>query len=134
MKKILAVILSALTFVLSIFFVGCGKVSYIPEGYYGWTNAENIYEFTENDIRKSYGWVVDGDIAEEWVSGSCCYKAKIVEKDGKLYFEGYEWFDFLYSLTSCSPKYEGNTNVYEVTYNEIGKSITLIPAAIQYGE
>ncbi len=134
MKKLLAIILSALTLVISIVFVGCGKTSSIPEGYYGWTNAENIYKLTENDIRNSYGWVIDGDIAEEWVSGSCEYKAKIVEKDGKTYFEGYEWFDFLYSLTSCSPKYEGNSNVYEVTYNEIEKSITLTLVVIPNGE
>lgn len=127
MKKFLAIVLSAVALVISIFFVGCKKTELIPNGYYGSSSVgQNIYEHIGSDIRDSYGWVIDGDIAEEWVSGSCNYKAKIVEKDGVIYFEGYEWFDFLYSLTSCAPKYEGNSNVYEVTYNETEKSITLI--------
>jgi len=124
-KRLLTIGLAVLLMLcMSISLVGCKKVGPIPNGHYEMVNSipeeplpDFSYGFTQRDIRDSYGWIIDGDTAEEWISGSCNYKAKIVEKDGKIYFEGYEWFDFLYSLTSCSPKYEGNTNVYLVEYD-----------------
>ena len=54
-----------------------------------------------------------------WVSGSCDYKAKIVEKDGKVYFEGYTWKSFL------SSKKRGHETVYVVVYDEEAQTITL---------
>ena len=71
---------------------GCAKTGPIPNGYYCWSSAgENIYEFTESDIREFFGWEIKGDLAQRWTSGSVDYKAKIVERDGKIYFEGYKW-------------------------------------------
>ena len=120
-KKLWAVVLGALLMLcMSFGLVGCKKTGLIPNGYYSIKNQnETVYVFTENDMRDRYCWVIDGDIAEEWVSGSCCYKAKIVEKDGKIYFEGYTWKSFL------SSKKWGHETVYEVVYDEDAQTITL---------
>lgn len=62
-----------------------------------------------------------------WVSGSCDYKAKIVEKDGVIYFEGYKYRTLL-DILLRGGKQQGNTDVYLVEYD--GKSIiTLVPYA-----
>ena len=120
-KKLLTIGLAVLLMLcMSVSLVGCKKAGPIPNGYYSIKNQnESVYLFTEKDIRDRYCWVIDGDIAEEWVSGSCCYKAKIVEKDGKIYFEGYTWKSFL------SSKKWGHETVYEVVYDEDAQTITL---------
>ena len=120
-KKLWAVVLGALLMLcMSLGLVGCKKTGLIPNGYYSIKNQnETVYVFTENDMRDRYCWVIDGDIVEEWVSGSCCYKAKIVEKDGKIYFEGYTWKSFL------SSKKWGHETVYEVVYDAEAQTITL---------
>ncbi len=100
---------------------GCAKTGPIPNGYYCWSSAgEYIYEFTESDIRESFGWEIKGDLAQRWTSSSVDYKAKIVEKDGKIYFEGYKWKKLFLTVES------GRETIYEVVYNETEKSITLI--------
>ena len=131
-KKLLTIGLAfLLMFCMSISLVGCKKTGLIPNGYYSIKNQnETVYVFTENDMRDRYCWVIDGDIAEEWVSGSCCYKAKIVENDGKIYFEGYKYRTLLDILFSGG-KQQGNTNIYLVEYD--GKSsIRLVPCATIY--
>lgn len=131
-KKILTIGLAVLFMLcMSVSLVGCKKTGPIPNGYYSMKNQnETVYVFTENDIRDSYGWVIDGDTAEMWVSGSCEYKAKIVEKDGVIYFEGYKWIDLL-DILFRGGKGEGNDGVYLVEYD--GKSsITLVPCATIY--
>ena len=50
---------------------------------------------------------------------------KIVERDGKIYFEGYKWRDF-WDILFRNGKESGTTNIYSVIYNEIEKSMTLI--------
>ena len=107
-------------------FSGCNKMGAIPNGYYCWSSAgENIYEFTESNIRDFFGWEIKGDTAKRWTSSSVDYKAKIVERDGKIYFEGYKWKDSLYSLTSCASQKVGSETIYEVIYNEAEKTIIL---------
>lgn len=131
-KKLLSIGLAVLLMLcMSVSLVGCSKSELIPNGYYGCSSkGENIYERIGSDIRDSYGWIIDGDIAEEWVSGSCIYKAKIVEKDEKIYFEGYKWKDLL-DILFRGGKEQGNTGVYLVEYD--GKSsITLVPCATIY--
>ena len=135
MKKIKTSFLAVLCLFVGFCCVGCEKAELIPSGYYAWKGSEeNYFIFTENDIRDSYGWKIEGDIAERWTSGSLDYKANIVERDGELYFEGYKWVDWLYSLTSCSIKKQGNEEVYKVEYDATGKTITLIPMAEIGGE
>lgn len=131
-KKLLTIGLAVLLMLcVSISLVGCGKTRLIPNGYYYIKNQnETVYVFTENDMRDRYCWVIDGDIAEEWVSGMCCYKAKIVEKDGAIYFEGYKWKELL-DILFRGGKEQGNTGVYLVEYD--GKSsITLVPCVTIY--
>ncbi len=124
MKKLWTIILSALCLCMCVSLVGCKKTCPIPDGNYSCSNQNSdVYVFTENSIRTSYGWIIDGDTAEEWVSSYCNYKAKIVEKDGKLYFEGYTWKEP--RLGSCDTIEFGNNTKYEVVYDETTKSITL---------
>jgi hypothetical protein len=105
------------------------KTSSIPDGLYGWCADDNIYEsiykLTESDVRDSYAIEVKGDKIQRWTSGSVDYKAKIVEKDGEIYFEGYKWRD-IWDILFRGGKESGTTNIYRVIYNETEKSITLI--------
>ena len=121
-KKLWAVLLGALLMLcMSFGLVGCDeKKGPIPNGGYTIVSVEKMcFAFTEKSVRDPYGWEIEGDIAEEWVSGSCDYKAKIVEKDGKIYFEGYTWKAFL------SSKKRGHETVYEVVYDAEAQTITL---------
>lgn len=130
-KKLLTIGLAVLLMLcMSISLVGCKKTGLIPNGYYGMSQNEDVYFLTGNDIRDSFGWVIDGDTAERWVSGSCDYKAKIVENDGKIYFKGYKYRTLL-DILFRGGKQQGNTGVYIVEYD--GKSsITLVPCATIY--
>ena len=130
-KKIFTIGLAVLLMLcMSISLFGCKKTGLIPNGYYGMSQNEDVYILTGNDIRDSFGWVIDGDTAERWVSGSCDYKAKIVENDGKIYFKGYKWKDLL-DILFRDGKEQGNSGVYIVEYD--GKSsITLVPCATIY--
>lgn len=123
-KKLLTIFLTVLFMLcISISLVGCKKAGLIPNGYYSIKNQnEDVYFLTENDIRDSFGWVIDGETAEMWVSGSCDYKAKIVEKDGEIYFEGYKYKTLL-DILLRGGKEQGNTQMYQVFYNESERSI-----------
>ncbi|MBQ4269589.1 MAG: hypothetical protein IJB97_08085 [Clostridia bacterium] len=134
-KKLLTIGLAVLLMLcMSVSLVGCKKTGPLPNGHYGMMNSipeeplpDLSFGFTQGDIRDNYGWVIDGDTAEMWVSGSCDYKAKIVEKDGVIYFEGYKYRTLLDILLRGGKK-QGNTDVYLVEYD--GKSIiTLVPYA-----
>ena len=117
-KKLIILLLVSILCVC--FFFGCTHLGPIPNGYYCWSSAgENIYEFTESDIRQTHGWEIKGDIAQRWTSSSIDYKAKIVEKDGKIYFEGYKWKRPFSAVES------GSEVVYEGVYDETNMSITL---------
>lgn len=135
LKKLLTISLSVLFMLcMSISLVGCGKTGPIPNGYYTMKNKnEDVYFLTENDIRDSFGWVIDGETAEMWVSGSCDYKAKIVEKDGEIYFEGYKYKTLLDVLLRGG-KEQGNTEMHQVFYNESEQSILVALVVVPNGE
>ncbi len=129
MKKI--IILTILMLFLFCSF-GCFnqlKTGPIPNGNYGWRGDNNIYEsiynLTENDVRDFYAIEVKGDEIQRWTSGSVDYKAKIVEKDGETYFEGYKWCD-IWDVLFRGGKKSGTTDIYRVIYDETEKSMTLI--------
>ena len=133
-KKLFTIGLAVLLMLcMSVSLFGCKKTGLIPNGYYGMSQNEDVYILTGNDIRDSFGWVIDGDTAEMWVSGSCDYKAKIVEKDGEIYFEGYKYRTLL-DILLCGGKQQGNTDVYQVTYSESRQIISLTLVVIPNGE
>lgn len=121
-KRILkAIILFVLSTICFVCFFGCEKTGPIPKGYYCWSaDGENIYELTEADIRETFGWEIKGDTAQRWTSGSVNYKAKIVERGGKIYFEGYKWKDLLSTVES------GSETIYEVVYNSSETRMVLV--------
>ena len=123
MKKWFSKLLCFVMLLLTVFvFAGCKeatKTEPIPNGYYGWTNEKGVYGFTETDIRDFVGWDIEGDEAEYWVSSQINYKAKIVEKDGKIFFEGYKWKNLFSSVIS------GMETICEVTYNKTTKSFNV---------
>ena len=130
LKKIIKLIsLILLSIVCCVSFFGCAKIGPIPNGFYGWRGDNNIYEstykLTENDVRDSYAIEVKGDEIQRWTSGSVDYKAKIVEKDGETYFEGYKWCD-IWDVLFRGGKKSGTTDIYRVIYDEAEKSMTLI--------
>ena len=130
MKKILSLILCFLTL---FFCAGCGEKEAnskgpIPNGDYCWTakQGENIFIYTESRIGDFFGWEIEGDEAIEWVSNSITYRAKIIERDGKIFFEGYKW-----KMLFVSGKM-GSENIYEVIYDETEKSFETITVYNEY--
>lgn len=121
-KKLWAVWFAVLiTLCMVVGLAGCEKKSGpIPNGDYGLSNqGENVFEYTDNDIRNTYGWEIEGNEAKRWVSSCLDYKAKIVKKEGKIYFEGYKWKDLF------SSREQGYETMYEVVYEEETQTITL---------
>ena len=53
------------------------------------------------------------------MTGGDIPKSFVMTKDGKIYFEGYEWTPFLTTIKS------GNKYIYQVIYDEQTKSFTL---------
>ena len=126
MKKSVTILLSTICIIGSINFIGCDKTSVIPEGNYGRTKDNTVFAYTEGDIRNTYGWIIDGNTAEQWTSSQCLYKAKIIEKDGEIIFDGYRWGDFLDVLFGNKSK-QGSDHDYTLIYNEVNQSFTLTP-------
>ena len=127
MKKLWAVVFSVLLMLcMGLGLVGCDeKNGPIPNGNYTVVSTETMcFGFTEKSARDPYGWEIEGKKATCWVSGYTDYKANIVEKDGKIYFEGYKWKGFL------SSREEGRETVYEVVYDEETQTITLTEVKI----
>ncbi len=130
LKKLLTIGLSVLLmFCMGISLVGCNKTGPIPNGNYAFIGAVYTFEYTGGEIKDIYGWIIEGDEAEQWVSGVCTYKAKIVEEDGVLRFDGYKWRNLLDVLFGNVEK-QGSNHDYIVVYNETDKSITLTPVDI----
>ena len=133
-KRLLTIgVAVALMFCMSLSFVGCKKepvIGPIPDGIYGINGPESFikYIYTESNEQGHY-WIIQGDNAESWTSGFLGKKAKIVEKDGKIYFECYKWFTVSGIITDLIfgniPKGEGSTNIYLVEYNPEERSIFL---------
>ena len=118
MKKWLAILLGSILLLFS--FSGCEKTGPIPNGCYIFGVAdENVFFLYEGDknVHDPGCWEIEGDHAQRWTSGSIDYKAKIVERNGKIYFEGYK-FRILFGE-------RGVEHVYGVEYDTIEKSITI---------
>lgn len=124
MKKLMSGLLAVLlAFCMSIGFAACEKIGPIPNGNYYLKNADsNLFVFTEMDVCDTYGWVINGDTAERWVSGYCEYKAHIVERDGTMYFEGFKFY-LITDLLFFNFEKSGNEDDYIVVYNEAEQSI-----------
>ena len=130
LKKLLTIGLAVLLMLcMSVSLVGCNKTGPIPNGNYAFIGAVYTFEYTGGEIKDIYGWIIEGDEAEQWVSGVCTYKAKIVEEDGVLRFDGYKWRNLLDVLFGNVEK-QGSNHDYIVVYNETDKSITLTPVDI----
>ena len=123
-----------LTFCMSISFAGCGEepvAGPIPNGKYDHYPGSSLRFFVYvEDSRNDTYCFVEGDDVEFANSEGFYYKAKIVEKDGKIYFEGYKWLDIgsiILKLVFIGerPSLEGSENIYLVEYNAEEKTITL---------
>ncbi len=126
-SKILAVMLALC---MSISFVGCEKTGPIPDGRYEPIDLQDstYYVYAENS-NYDYFWEIEGDTARKYGSNALSFKAKIVEKNGKIYFEGYKWITIFHILGALfigeKPTKVGSTNIYLVEYNAEEKSITV---------
>ena len=117
MRKFLTIILSALCLLCSFCFTACQKGP-IPNGKYADTPSGNVSYYTEDDSVEFY-WEIKGDTAKHYTSRALDFKAKIVEKDGYIYFEGYKWKSLFSSIEM------GSEDRYIVEYNETENSITV---------
>jgi len=119
------------------------KTGPIPNGLYLYNHYELngeviVYDFimegSLNDADLTFdfsGYEIKGSKAFECDDFGVSYKANIVERDGKIYFEGYKWVDMI-NVISCSSEKRGNERIYEVEYNETEKKI--ITRLISYGD
>lgn len=111
-KKLFIPILSAM-FAGCLF--GCSESGVIPNGCYCLKGAVTdgyfvLYE-GDSDPRTSFCWEIEGNEARQRTSGYVSFKADIVEREDKIYFEGYT---------------TGNSQIiYEVTYDESTESMIL---------
>ena len=116
-------------FYINIGLTACSKSGTIPDGKYEQIDYfSQTYIYGKNLNSEAY-WKIEKNRAEFWDSGGCGYQAQIVEKDGKIYFEGYKYLDLsnIIFLSDWERKWEkvGDNNVYLVEYNVAEKSITV---------
>ena len=122
MKKKISCVLLSVVFALSL--AGCKKEGPIPSGFYveKTANGINYCEFccsSEREIHvQTHCWEIDGNYVRCWVSSCDFWRAKIVEKDGEIYFEGYEWTPFLSTVKM------GDKDIYQAVYDERTKCFT----------
>lgn len=134
--KFLALLLVGLLCCCSLF--GCAKEEPaqsgpIPNGIYATISSIDtdtyVYGYVENENGDHY-WEILGYEAQSFSSSVFpVQRAKIVEKDGQIYFECYKWdnffFNFLQKLSGKELKKKGSTDIYIVEYNAEEKSITV---------
>ena len=136
LKKLLTIWLAILlTFCVSVSFVACGEeesvLGPIPDGTYYCLDINgdiSTYIYAET-ISSDLYWIIEGDDAYFYISGSFDQAAKVVEKDGEIYIECYKWItiiDIFEDLLLWEwPEKEGSTNIYLVNYNSERKILTL---------
>jgi len=133
MKRLLKLMAISLVSILCITFAGsilngCDDLPTtstgpIPNGKYI-ASPGNVYTFTnEKGLYDIERWEIKGDKAEYWAEDYIAYKATIVERDDKIYFECYKWVD-PWSVIACIGK-SGTEAVFEVVYDDVSKSITV---------
>ena len=97
-KKCIVILLTVMCF--SCFFA-CEKTrditGPIPDGIYEYDLDGKTYVYFESTQYCDY-WKIEGDEAVFYFDNWLDYRAKIVEKDGEIYFEGYKWNDFFNNL------------------------------------
>ncbi len=129
MSKIKRIISIGLTFILmlcmSICFVACkgaNEIELLPNGNYCavYSSSEVKYAYFEEGkkLPTDHYLRIKNNKVIRYVSGFDDYRAKIVEKEGELYFEGYMWKSILWGT-------QGNDNVYEIEYDEETKTIIM---------
>ena len=124
-----------LTFCISVSFVACKEEEYvagpIPDGRYARDSNEENGKSTcyYNESVVEFYWEIVGDNATFTGSGLTSLKAKVVEKDGKIYFECYRWttiIDIIIDLLFLQkPIMQGSEDVYLLEYNAEEKTITV---------
>ena len=104
------------------------KTGPIPNGVYVYESGYFVFQeglkISQTDIFEN-GWEIEGDNAREYVDNWLVRKAKIVKRDGKIYFECYKWRDF-FDVISCSSGLHGTEDIYEIIYNEEEKTLVII--------
>ena len=140
LKKLLTIWLAVLlTFCASLTcFTGCEQsestkpvVGPIPDGTYYCLDINgdiSTYIYAET-ISSDLYWIIEGDDAYFYISGSFDQAAKVVEKDGEIYIECYKWITIIdifedLLLWEWTEK-EGTTHIYLVEYNAEEKSIKI---------
>ena len=94
----------------------CSNSHGIPNGSYGGDVNGGVMHTEE--YKSDYFWRVKGDTAYYYASGQLTYKGKIINKDGRLYFE-------LYSVSGIFGKKSGDAFECEVEYDETTKRLTV---------
>ena len=117
MKKFIIAILFII--ISAVCLCGCNSGA-IPNGkYVSLNSSDNVFVNRGVDANAEYYWEIEGDNAMRCVSGLVDYKAKIVKKDGLIYFEGYTFTNILSNVKM------GSTAKYLVTYSETEKTIQI---------
>jgi hypothetical protein len=114
-KKIITGIVVAAVMLLSVFWLSsCSNSHGIPNGSY------DLHEgvMHTKEYYSDYYWRVKGDTAYYYASGQLTYKGKIINKDGRLYFQ-------LYSVSGIFGKKSGDAFEYEVEYDEQLRLLTV---------
>ena len=109
------------------------KIGPIPDGRYEIISSIDTYTYVYGYLENGNGdhyWEILGYEAQYFSSSVFpVQRAKIVEKDGQIYFECYKWnsffFNFLQKLYGKEPKKKGSTDIYLVEYNAEEKTITV---------
>ena len=119
MKKAIKYVFTLILLQILIFNVACFSTNIIKNGkYYCIDPTNQVFELGE-DGGDCYFQIVDNEAISR-VSGYIDYKAKIVEIDGEIYFEGYTFKE------AMSNKELGSTDKFHVIYNKKQKSFQII--------
>ncbi len=126
LKRIISIGFSfVLMLCMSICFVGCRDseaIELLPNGNYCavYSSSGVKYAYFEEGkkLPTDHYLSIKNNKVIRYVSGFDDYRAKIVEKEDKLYFEGYTWKSILWGT-------QGNDNVYEIEYDEETKTIIM---------
>lgn len=94
-KKLLTIGLAVLLMLcMSVSLGGCSKSELIPNGKYIEVTMASSMLFKYAKISNSDNYIEIKSDTVRWVmSGTEYYRAKIVEKDNEIYFEGHKWKD-----------------------------------------
>ena len=128
MKKLLIYVL-AISLLLCCTMSACSckeeeEEGILPSGKYDLWYAEDgsiYYKYCRQKCRIDHFFSIEGNKAYGYTSGSCDYRANVVEENGKIYFYGYKWRDILQF-----GRYVGNEYVCEVTYDEENEALYVL--------